>query len=40
LKGGYTRRCGLTRVDFETRKRTPKQSFRGYQELIRQGRVV
>ena len=37
---GYTRRFGLTHVDFDTQKRTPKQSFRWYQEVIRQNRVV
>ena len=37
---GYTRRFGITHVDFQTQKRTPKQSFRWYQEVIRQNRVM
>lgn len=32
---GYTRRFGLTHVDFKTQKRTPKQSFRWYQQTIK-----
>lgn len=32
---GYTRRFGLTRVDFETQQRTPKESFRWLQQTIK-----
>jgi beta-glucosidase len=35
---GYTKRFGLTHVDFATQRRIPKQSFRWYQQLIRQSR--
>ncbi len=31
---GYSRRFGLTHVDFETQRRTPKASARWYQRLI------
>jgi len=34
---GYSKRFGLTFVDFETQKRFPKASFKWYQALIRQG---
>jgi beta-glucosidase len=34
---GYSRRFGLTHVDFESQLRTPKESARWYQELIRGG---
>lgn len=37
---GYTRRFGLTHVDFQTQKRTPKQSFRWYQQAIAGNRIV
>jgi beta-glucosidase len=37
---GYTRRFGMTRVDYETQKRTPKESFRWYQKVIQENRVV
>jgi beta-glucosidase len=37
---GYTRRFGMTRVDYETQKRTPKESFRWYQKMIQENRVV
>jgi beta-glucosidase len=37
---GYTRRFGLTYVDYKTQKRTPKQGFRLYQQIIRENRVV
>ncbi len=37
---GYNRRFGITYVDYNTQKRIPKQSFRWYQEVIRQNRVV
>ena len=37
---GYTRRFGLTRVDFRTQQRTPKQSFRWYQKAIQENRVL
>ncbi|MCX6896646.1 MAG: GH1 family beta-glucosidase [Verrucomicrobia bacterium] len=34
----FTMRFGLTHVDYATQKRIPKQSFRWYQQLIRQNR--
>jgi beta-glucosidase len=37
---GYEKRFGLVHVDFNTQKRTPKQSYRWYQEVIREGRVL
>jgi beta-glucosidase len=37
---GYTRRFGITRVDFKTQQRTPKQSFRWYQQTIGENRVL
>jgi beta-glucosidase len=35
---GYTKRFGVVRVDFESLARTPKQSARWYQELVRSTR--
>ena len=32
---GYTRRFGLTHIDFKTQKRTPKESFRWLQQTIK-----
>ena len=37
---GYTRRFGLTYVDYKTQKRVPKQSFRWYQQVIRANKVL
>jgi len=37
---GFSRRFGITRVDFNTLTRTPKESFRWYQTAIRENRVV
>jgi beta-glucosidase len=37
---GYTRRFGITYVDYKTQKRTPKQSYLWYQQVIRAGRVL
>jgi beta-glucosidase len=37
---GYTRRFGITHVDFKTQQRIPKQSFRWYQKTIQENRVV
>jgi len=37
---GYTRRFGLTHVDYATQQRTPKQSFRWYQEVMRTNRIL
>jgi beta-glucosidase len=37
---GYTRRFGITRVDFQTQQRIPKQSFRWYQQTIGENRVL
>ncbi|HEX6901257.1 MAG TPA: GH1 family beta-glucosidase [Thermoanaerobaculia bacterium] len=34
---GYSKRFGIVHVDFETQKRTPKQSARFYAEVIRSG---
>jgi beta-glucosidase len=34
---GYTKRFGLVHVDFETLKRTPKDSFDWYRRLIEHG---
>ena len=34
---GYTRRFGLVRVDYDTQRRTPKDSARWYQRLITRG---
>ena len=36
---GYTRRFGITYVDYATQKRTPKQSFRWYQQTIKDNAV-
>lgn len=33
---GYTRRFGLIHVDYQTQKRTPKDSFYFYQSLIKE----
>ncbi len=37
---GYTRRFGITRVDYSTQQRTPKQSFRWYQKVIEANRLL
>jgi len=37
---GYTRRFGITRVDYATQTRTPKESFRWYQKTIAENRLV
>lgn len=37
---GYTRRFGITYVDYKTQERIPKASFNWYAECIRQNRVV
>lgn len=37
---GYSRRFGITYVDYNTQKRIPKASFDWYAECIRQNRVV
>jgi beta-glucosidase len=37
---GYTRRFGLTHVDYRTQQRIPKLSFRWYQQAIRENRVL
>jgi beta-glucosidase len=37
---GYTRRFGLTHVDYATQKRIPKLSYHWYQRAIRENRVV
>jgi beta-glucosidase len=37
---GYTRRFGITHIDYSNLSRTPKESFRWYQNVIRQNRIV
>ena len=37
---GYTRRFGMTHIDYATLVRTPKESFRWYQNVIRQNRLL
>jgi beta-glucosidase len=37
---GYSRRFGITYVDYATQARIPKQSFRWYQNVIAQNAVV
>jgi beta-glucosidase len=37
---GYTRRFGITRVDYATQQRTPKESFRWYQNVIQANRLM
>jgi beta-glucosidase len=37
---GYTRRFGITHVDFKTQERIPKQSFRWYQKVIQANRIL
>jgi beta-glucosidase len=37
---GYSRRFGITYVDYKTQARTPKASFNWYAECIRQNRVA
>ena len=37
---GYERRFGMVHVDFATQKRTPKQSFRAYRDLIARQRAA
>ena len=37
---GYSKRFGITYVDFETQKRTPKLSYNFYKEVIRTNSVV
>lgn len=37
---GYSRRFGITYIDYKTQKRIPKASFNWYAECIRQNRVV
>ena len=37
---GYEKRFGLVHVDFETQKRTPKQSYHWYRQVVREGRVL
>jgi beta-glucosidase len=37
---GYTRRFGITRVDYATQQRAPKQSFRWYQKVIGESRLL
>jgi beta-glucosidase len=36
---GLAKRFGLVRVDYDTLKRTPKDSFKWFAEVIRTGRV-
>lgn len=37
---GYTKRFGMVRVDYETLRRIPKLSYRWYQNVVREGRVM
>jgi beta-glucosidase len=37
---GYDQRWGIVGVDFDTQERTPKDSFRFYQEVIRANAVA
>jgi beta-glucosidase len=37
---GYTRRFGITHVDFTTQARIPKESFRWYQNVIAANRIL
>jgi beta-glucosidase len=37
---GYSRRFGLTHVDYNTQRRTPKASFQWYHDVIRHNRVL
>ena len=37
---GYTKRFGITYVDYATQRRTPKLSFEWYAQAIRRGAVV
>ena len=37
---GYTRRFGITYVDYKTLRRIPKESYRWYQQTIRANRVL
>jgi beta-glucosidase len=37
---GFSRRFGITRVDFNSLTRTPKESFRWDQAAIRENRVI
>jgi beta-glucosidase len=37
---GFTKRFGITYVDFKTQRRIPKLSYRWYQQVIRENRVL
>ena len=37
---GYTRRFGITHIDYSNLSRTPKESFRWYQNVIRENRLL
>ena len=37
---GYATRFGITHVDYQTQKRTPKLSYHWYREVIRSGRII
>jgi beta-glucosidase len=37
---GYTRRFGMTHIDYANQVRTPKESFRWYQAVIRENRLL
>ncbi len=37
---GYAKRFGITYIDYETQRRIPKDSFRWYQQVLRENRVV
>jgi len=37
---GYSKRFGITHVDYETQKRTPKMSYHWYRQVIRENRIL
>jgi beta-glucosidase len=37
---GYTRRFGITHIDYATQQRMPKQSFHWYQKVIQENRLL
>lgn len=37
---GYTKRFGIVHVDYATQRRTPKDSYKLYQQIVRSGKVM